>query len=151
MKTSTLLPVLRVPAVIGLLAAIGWLTDALARQLMRLELDGIWRAWAPVALLGAVTAAVVLAGRQQRHPPAVLVVEAVVAAVLGFMAPVQWIYWFGFGGVSEYLSTVPLGHVQPLAIVWFVTAVGTAWRQRSGDATSPRSPVVGTDDGLASP
>lgn len=71
--------------------------------------------------------AMVLVGRRHRHAWAVLAVEAVVAAVLAFVAPLQWVLWFGVG--SGWIATMGGGFVQPLAVAWLGVVVAVGFRQ----------------------
>jgi len=133
--TGTWMQGLRIPVVVALLMITGLLTRSPA--LRGLELDAMWRAWVPLVLAGTVTAALIVVARDGRIPSALLVAELMIAGVIGFVPPVLWIYWFGFAGIAALFASSPVGFVQPLAVVWFVTATATLVRQRRGRIEGP--------------
>ena len=127
--------VLRIPAVVALLVAAGQLSEATAEGIVRLQIGAVWRVWVPQAVLGAAVAALIVTGRDREHHPAVLVLEALIAGLLGFVPAVQWIVWFGLTGIvgSTFAHTGAGGFIQALGIVWFVTALVTAAKQLGSD------------------
>ena len=143
--TDTWMQGLRIPLVVTLLVVTGQLMRPLFLSLGTPDTYDAWRAWVPLVLVGGAAAAVILIGRDHRHPPAILAVEAVIAGVLGFLPSVQWIVWFGFSGIvgSTFSNSTPVGFVQPLAIVWFVTATVTLVRQLRVRDEAPDQEVVG--------
>ena len=124
---------------VALLRATGWYVNAIHQGQTRLQMDELWAPWAGVSLVCVLFVTVMLVGRRRRHPWLVLVVEAVVAAVLAFVPPLQWVLWFSIGGWS---NTMVGGFVQPLAVAWLGVVVLRGFHQlRDADSTAgPEDP-----------
>jgi len=131
MGRRELLQLARVPVLVALLLASGPLLFDGAQAAARQDLDGVWSSWAWLTLLAVAVVAVVHLGRRRRHPPATLAMEGLVAAVLGFVPPFQWVMWFGINRFTEAVggTTVLTGFMQPLAIAWLGVAAATAAHQ----------------------
>jgi hypothetical protein len=89
-----------------------------------------WVSWVSLSLISLTFVLVVLVGRRRWHPWAVLGAEALVAAVLAFLPPFQWILWFG--PPPAWAATLLSGFVQPLAMAWFGVVVVRAFHQARG-------------------
>lgn len=119
---------------VALLRATGWYVNAIHQRQTRLQMDELWAPWAGVSLVCVLFVIVMLVGRRRWHPWLVLVVEAIVAAVLAFVPPLQWVLWFSIGGWS---TTMVGGFVQPLAVAWLGVVVLRGFHQlRDADGTS---------------
>lgn len=144
---KTALQLARILALLLLMRATGWYVVAIHQGVTRLQMDQLWRPWAAVSLVSVLFVVVVLVGRRHRHPWVVLAVEAVVAAVLAFVPPWQWVIWFGLSGWSNAMVG---GFVQPLAVAWLVAVVLRGFHQlRDADRPVPQPADGGptTSDG----
>ena len=121
---------------VALLRATGWYVNAIHLRQTRMQMGELWAPWAGVSLVCVLFVVVMLVGRRRWHPWLVLVVEAVVAAVLAFVPPLQWVLWFSIGGWS---TTMVGGFVQPLAVAWLGVVVMRGFHQRR-DADDPPGP-----------
>lgn len=137
MKTGrTALQVARIIALLLLLRTTGWYAATTRPRLVAMQLDDLWVPWAGISLISVLFVTVMLVGRRRWHPWGVLGVEALVAAVLAFMMPVQWVLWLGVGGLS---NTMTGGFVQPLAVAWLGVVVARGVHQRrDAEASSPQ-------------
>ncbi|MPZ62844.1 MAG: hypothetical protein GEU93_16440 [Propionibacteriales bacterium] len=115
----------RIPVLVAVFAAVGPPTGELLEAQHRLDSGAYWGPGAQMVILGAVFVAVSLFDRQRRHSWAVLVTEAVVAAVW-VLPPFLLITWFG---VSFTGWTTFNDFSRALAITWLVIAVTTLARQ----------------------
>lgn len=115
----------RIPVLVAIFAAVGPPSDALLEAQRRLDTGAYWGPWAQMGILGAVFVAVALFDRQRWHSRAVLVAEAVVAAVW-VLPPFLLLMWFG---VSFIGWTTFSDFSRALAITWLVIAVITLARQ----------------------
>ncbi|OMQ16538.1 hypothetical protein A7K94_0201760 [Modestobacter sp. VKM Ac-2676] len=124
-----------------LLRATGWYVDTRNQRTPPVDTGELWGSWAVMSLVGVLFVAGVLVGRRYRHPGAVLAVETVVAAVLAFVPPLQWVLWFGIGG--GWITAVGGGFVQPFAVAWLGVVVAVGLRQvRSARAAASRTPAT---------
>lgn len=150
------LQVARVPALLVLLMLAGPAQARLRPALNALDIEAVrWPALALVALTAAFMV-VVLVGRRIRHPAWLLVVEAILAGLLGLLLPL-WDLWpltgrlawppavleplaeafshpavLTFGQAANWLTIV-------LALAWLVLVAATAFRQaRYPGAAQPR-------------
>jgi hypothetical protein len=127
---SLLLQFARVPVLVGLLLAAGTPQHELVRAFARLDVGAAWRPWLVLVVLAAGFVALALVGRRRRHPPGVLALEGLPAAVIGLIPPFLWIGWFGLGPflVATGAATGSMfWHV--LGVAWLVIVVMTAVRQ----------------------
>lgn len=102
-------------ALLVLLRATGWAITPAVRSVAAMDLGAAVRSSIALSLVSLLFVGVMLVGRRRWHPWAVLVVEAVIAAVLAFVPPLLWVVWFGVGG---WIDTMVGGPVQPLAMAW---------------------------------
>lgn len=120
----------RVVVLLGLLYLTGRYQEGRYRRMQEFELGEEWRAWLVAVLIIVAFAVVLLLGRRRREPWPVLVTEAVVAAPLAFVPPLQWVDWLGSG---HWYSPLFLGSIVPaLAVVWLVVVLTAAFRQLRG-------------------
>ena len=122
----TTLQLARILVLLFLLRATGWYVEAIRESMTRLQVDGVWGSWAAVSLVSVLFVVVMLVGRRRWHPWVVLAVEAVFAAVLAFVPPIQWVIWFGLNG---WLNAMVGGFVQPLAVAWLGVVVLRGFHQ----------------------
>lgn len=139
MNGTRLLQYLRIPLLVVLLAAATVPEQEFFRAFTRLELDAARQPWFLIVVSGLAFVAVSLWGRTNRHPPGLLAVEGLVAAVLGLVPPMVWVQWFGVG----LFLGVATGNmfVHALALAWLGVVLATAIRQARGPG--PRSPSPG--------
>lgn len=131
----------RILVLLFLLRATGWFDEAIQQAQRRLEMGELWGPWAAMSLVSLLFVGVLLVGRRHWHPWVVLVVEAIVAGVLAFVPPLQWVIWLGIGFWPSVLAG---GSVQPLAVAWLgVVALRGFHQWRDGDASAPRTPDGG--------
>lgn len=97
-----------------------------------------------MSLITVLFVAVMLIGRQQRHPWAVLAIEAVLAATLAFVPPTLWILWFG---LYDWTLALVAGYGTPLAVAWLGVVVARGVYQLR-DARDAR-PHPATEDAAA--
>ena len=143
----TTLQLARIILLLFLLRATGWYVNDLHQGVTRLQVDEVWAPWTGVSLVSGLFVTVMLVGRRRWHPWIVLAVEAIVAAVLAFVPPVQWVIWFGING---WLNALVGGFVQPLAVAWVGVVVLRGFHQlRDADAYGPRASggCTGTPEG----
>lgn len=110
----------RILALLVLLRATGWAVAPTVRAVAAMDLDTAVRSSVALSLVSLLFVGVMLVGRRRWHPWAVLVVEAVIAAVLALVPPLLWVIWFGVGG---WTNTMVGGPVQPLAVAWLGVVV----------------------------
>lgn len=126
----------RIPVLLAVLQATGWYVDEIRAAQTRLQLEELWGPWAGVSLVSVLFVIGMLVGRRRWHPWVVLTVEAIVAAVVAFVPPLQWVLWFGIGG---WIDTMLGGFVQPLAVAWLGVVVLRGFHQLSdGHRANPR-------------
>lgn len=105
----------RMPLLVFLLVVAGKYMDSMMIGASRLDAGSAWTAWAVVALANVAFIMVVLLGRRGRQSAAFLAVEALVAAVVAFLPPFEWIRVFGF---NTWTTAMVAGPAQPLATAW---------------------------------
>lgn len=127
----------RVLVLLGLLYMTGWYQENRYRRMQEFELSDEWRAWLVAVLIIMAFAVVLILDRRRRESWPALVVEAVVAAPVAFVPPLQWVAWLGTGHWSGPLL---FGSIAPtLAAVWLVVVVTVGFRQlRAARRTGPR-------------
>lgn len=142
MRVGTIaLQVARILVLLFLLRATGWFDDAIHQAQTRLQMGELWGPWAAMSLVSLLFVGVLLVGRRHWHPWVVLAIEAVVACVLAFVPPVQWVIWLGIG---RWAAALAGGSVQPLAAAWLgVVALRGFHQLRDGDVAPPRTPGGG--------
>lgn len=129
MKTGiTALQIARILMLLFLLRATGWYINAIHEGVTRIQVEALWAPWTAVSVVSVLFVIVMLVGRRHRQRWTVLAVEAVVAAVLAFVPPVQWVIWFGING---WLNAMVGGFVQPLAVAWLGVVVLQGFHQLS--------------------
>jgi hypothetical protein len=147
MESTRVLQILRIPALVGLLLAAGTQLGALHRHLTVLETALLWGPWLLMLGCGAAFAVVAVAGRQARHPWAVLLIEVVVAGVLALVPPVLWVLWLRLGWFTRVMGgDTGNAFVQALALVWLVVAVLTVGRQLLRGTTAQRRGATAARD-----
>lgn len=158
----------RIPGLLVLLLLAGFAQARLRPALNTVDMEAA--RWPALMLAGLTVAfmAMVLAGRRTRHPAWLLVVEGVVAALLGLLLPL-WDLWSLTGPLAwppealeplakalRHPAAGPLGFGQAtnwlvivLALAWLVLVAETAFRQaRHPGAAHPR-PHVSAPRGIA--
>lgn len=137
MKTgSTALQLARILVLLFLLRATGWYVDGVSQASAPIQMDEYRGQWAGVSFVTVLFVVVMLVGRRRWHPWPVLGVEGIVAAVLAFVPPLQWVIWFQHTG---WTITMVGGWVQPLAVAWLAIVVLRGFHQlRDADTAAPR-------------
>lgn len=131
--------VLRIPALVAVLMLMGSALRTFQRSLLHGEAATAGWSWVVIAAAVLVFVAVALLGRATRHPPAVLVVEAGFAGLLGLVPPTVWLIWLGVSGLPRVFGIVHGSVVVPvLALAWLAIVVTTGVRQRRGRAARVR-------------
>ena len=123
-----------------LLRANGWYVESITQAqtgVQRLQVGEVWGPWGAESLIRLAFVVVMLAGRRRWHPWALLAIESVVAGVLAFVPPLQWVVWFHIGG---WTTAMVGGFVQPLAMAWLgVVGLRILHQLRGAPAVTSRS------------
>lgn len=142
-QARTALQLARILVLLFLLRATGLFTSDIAEGVTRIQMERVWGLWAGVSLVSVLFVAMMLVGRRRWHSWPVLGVEGVVAAVLAFVPPLQWVLWFK---ISDWTTMMVDGFVQPLAVAWLGVVVLRGFHQlRDADTASPRSSDGGSE------
>lgn len=149
MRATAWLQVARIPVLIGLLLSTGPLLTSGARAAVRVETEGVLQVWWWLVAVAAVFVAVALVGRRRGHPTGILVLEGLVAAVLGTVPPVQWLVWFGINPFTEAAGGTSglMAPMQPLSIAWLGIVVWTARSQARRPHRTEPAPAAGSVSG----
>ena len=124
------LQALRIPALLAVLVLLGSALQTFQPAFVRVDLATVRWAWVVTATSILVFVAVALLGRAAQHPPAVLVVEAAVAGLLGLTPPWMWITSFGVSGPPKVFGlTTGSVAVPVLALTWLAIVAVTGVRQ----------------------
>ena len=142
MSATRILQIGRIPLLLALSLAAGPPKLALVRAVARGDLGANWRPWLLLVTLAAIFMVAALAGRGSRHPPALLAIEALLAATIGVTPPTAWILWLGIGPITHAVGATSGNLFMPaLAIAWLVIVAATGLRQRRESTT--HRPAVG--------
>lgn len=117
----------RIAALLLLLVATGWATEARVQSMARVSMEDYWGPWVMTVLLSLAFVIVALLGRLQSHPWPVLAVEVLIAGAVAVVPPIYWAIWLGVGG--PWVTAMIGGFAQPLAIAWAAIAGFRVFRQ----------------------
>lgn len=140
-RTSAILQTLRIPVLLLLLRATAQPIQDLRTGQTRLRMEDVWGPWVTVSALSLAFVVLMLVARRRRHPWLVLGAEAVIAAVLALVPPVQWVLWLGIGA---WASAMVSGFAQPLSMAWLGVVAVTAHHQARGRSGSDGAGAVVT-------
>lgn len=130
---ALLLQSLRIPLLVALLAVAAAPAPGLLRAFARVELDAALYPWLVMVASGFAFVALATWRRMERHPPSLLAVEGLVAALVGLIPPLAWVQWFGVGRLPDLLGVAhEFMFIHALGISWLVVVVATAIRQARG-------------------
>lgn len=114
----------RLPIMLAIILTTGDAQMELARAVTRIDAQAATAPWFTLVGLTLLFAVVMLLGRSRDPSRTVLIIEAVIAAVIGLVPTTFWMEAFGFGAVPMALGAASGNMLVPgLALVWLVIAL----------------------------
>jgi hypothetical protein len=145
MMASWVIPGARILVLVGLLLAAEPPQRAILRAFHDLPQQQPWDAWLLLVLIVFGFVVVALAGRREDDAGMLVGLEGIVAALVGFLPPWQWVAWFGLGAIPRVLTGGFAGSLltQVLGVAWFAIVLMTAvrrWRRPRMSAAVEHDP-----------